>query len=298
MQAFNETAKYFNVENLELLKSKTLEFIRTQKSFVIQVLDFFLLQVYKTIKTDEHRVIALVVVITLFFNLIFWYLFSTSKKVIRKLEVEIEDLRNEIEAAKTEGDIEFEKCNNSLAEFKKDNIELLTVLEAVKKTLDDIDMTVVHNNIEMLCDDLASVDNVVSNMKKENAKLFSLRKTVSQLKKNCAQNTKMIAATDDDLTMIKEELNMICRNEIEDEDVNDSDYVPSDYEVEENKNEGTISVESYNEKSFAVYGDTKRYKETLKAFGGKWNKNLKGRKGWIFSNKKRKQVDDWLSGLC
>jgi hypothetical protein len=43
-------------------------------------------------------------------------------------------------------------------------------------------------------------------------------------------------------------------------------------------------VPNYSPKSFAVYGDTKPYADSLKALGGSFNPNLRGYPGWIFSN--------------
>jgi hypothetical protein len=47
-------------------------------------------------------------------------------------------------------------------------------------------------------------------------------------------------------------------------------------------------------KSFVVKGDTKTHKDRIKGLGGAWNKKLGG---WIFSNGKRKQVEEALSDL-
>lgn len=43
----------------------------------------------------------------------------------------------------------------------------------------------------------------------------------------------------------------------------------------------------YSEKSFVIRGDTKKYKDKLKALGGRWNRKLLNGPGWIFSNKKK-----------
>jgi hypothetical protein len=58
-----------------------------------------------------------------------------------------------------------------------------------------------------------------------------------------------------------------------------------------------MECKTYSDKSFAVYGETKEYKEILKSFGGKWNSNLKDGAGWIFPNSKRSPVDKWLKSL-
>lgn len=57
-------------------------------------------------------------------------------------------------------------------------------------------------------------------------------------------------------------------------------------------------MEEYNDRSFAVRGDTKRYKDSLRQIGGRWNPNLKGGAGWIFSKKRHyDQVKSWLTKL-
>ena len=56
--------------------------------------------------------------------------------------------------------------------------------------------------------------------------------------------------------------------------------------------------EDYSEKSFAVYGETKKYKDILKRLGGRFNKNLKingeTTPGWIFAKKNQENVADFL----
>ena len=58
-----------------------------------------------------------------------------------------------------------------------------------------------------------------------------------------------------------------------------------------------IVLKDYSEKSFCVYGDTKKYKDKLKIMGGKWNANLRDGPGWIFANKSKDEVERWLVDL-
>lgn len=44
-----------------------------------------------------------------------------------------------------------------------------------------------------------------------------------------------------------------------------------------------LTIEEYSEKAFVVRGETKKYKDQLIDKNGKWNPNLKGGAGWIFS---------------
>ena len=59
-----------------------------------------------------------------------------------------------------------------------------------------------------------------------------------------------------------------------------------------------LQLESYSDKSFVIRGDkTKEYKEQLKEFGGKWNSNLKDGCGWIFPNKNKDKIQEWVESL-
>ena len=65
---------------------------------------------------------------------------------------------------------------------------------------------------------------------------------------------------------------------------------PRELKVEEEKIDHSINIVDYSEKSFAVIGDTKEYKDDFKKLYGRWNPNLKCGKGWIFSKKKLTEV--------
>ena len=65
-------------------------------------------------------------------------------------------------------------------------------------------------------------------------------------------------------------------------------------EYTDEKPQKNIDITSYSEKSFVIRGDTKIHKEKIKELGGKWNRNLKGGPGWIFSNNKKTVVDNWI----
>ena len=55
-----------------------------------------------------------------------------------------------------------------------------------------------------------------------------------------------------------------------------------------------MQVEQYSDRSIAVYGDTKPWVEYLKSMGGRYNKNLSGGPGWIFSIDKKNDVLDFV----
>lgn len=59
-----------------------------------------------------------------------------------------------------------------------------------------------------------------------------------------------------------------------------------------------LITEDYTEKSFVVRGnDTRALKDSLRDLGGKYNANLKGGPGWIFSLKKRPEVEAAIKTL-
>jgi len=52
-----------------------------------------------------------------------------------------------------------------------------------------------------------------------------------------------------------------------------------------------FEVSEYSEKSVVLRGDlTKKYKDRFIELYGKWNKNLKGGAGWIFSKKREDKL--------
>jgi hypothetical protein len=58
-----------------------------------------------------------------------------------------------------------------------------------------------------------------------------------------------------------------------------------------------MEIVDYTEKSFVLCGDTKIHKNILMEMGGKWNPNLKVGAGWIFSNKKKDCVLEWINTI-
>jgi len=60
----------------------------------------------------------------------------------------------------------------------------------------------------------------------------------------------------------------------------------------------SITIQDYSERSIVVFGtDTKKYKDKLKEMGGKYNGNLSVGPGWIFSNKKKEDIQSWYDNL-
>jgi len=51
----------------------------------------------------------------------------------------------------------------------------------------------------------------------------------------------------------------------------------------------------YTDKSIAVFGETKPFATQLKAFGGKFNPNLKNGPGWIFSKTKEPELMEFIN---
>jgi hypothetical protein len=65
-----------------------------------------------------------------------------------------------------------------------------------------------------------------------------------------------------------------------------------------------IFLEEYTSKSFVIRGDTKEYKDSLKAMGGKWNSSLTDKRNgekfgaWLFWSDKRKEINEWIANGC
>jgi hypothetical protein len=55
-----------------------------------------------------------------------------------------------------------------------------------------------------------------------------------------------------------------------------------------------ITLEQYSEKAIAVFGNTNDHKDSLMTLGGKYNSNLRGRPGWIFTNSARPRVEEFI----
>ena len=62
--------------------------------------------------------------------------------------------------------------------------------------------------------------------------------------------------------------------------------------------EGLLVKDNYTDKSFVVYGETKKYKDSLKNLKGKFNKNLtindEKIEGWIFSKTHLEKVMEFV----
>lgn len=76
-----------------------------------------------------------------------------------------------------------------------------------------------------------------------------------------------------------------------------TDLTPTAEVLTEAVNEIKKSIEfiDYSEKAFAVVGDTKSIKDLLKSLGGRFNPRLSCGAGWIFSKKKREEVETALA---
>lgn len=57
-----------------------------------------------------------------------------------------------------------------------------------------------------------------------------------------------------------------------------------------------LQIVNYSEKAIAVIGDTKEIKDQLKQLGGSFNSRLSCGVGWIFSAKKRAEVENLING--
>ena len=58
-----------------------------------------------------------------------------------------------------------------------------------------------------------------------------------------------------------------------------------------------LKIEEYSDKAFVVRGNSKPYKEQFTSRYGKWNSNLKGGSGWIFSNKHKEKITLFVNDI-
>lgn len=73
------------------------------------------------------------------------------------------------------------------------------------------------------------------------------------------------------------------------------DIVTKDHEVKKQAPIAqNIRIVDYSEKAIAVYGDTKQLADALKALGGYFNARLKEGPGWVFSKKRRSEIEELL----
>ncbi len=69
-------------------------------------------------------------------------------------------------------------------------------------------------------------------------------------------------------------------------------------------NKTEIYIEEYSEKSFVVRGDTRPYRDSLKALGGKWANRLTDKNNgekfgaWLFWSAKLPEVNTWIKKGC
>lgn len=56
----------------------------------------------------------------------------------------------------------------------------------------------------------------------------------------------------------------------------------------------SLQAVDYSDRSIAVYGDTKNYKAELQSLGGKFNSNLQGQPGWVFSKRSTDAVVNFV----
>ena len=59
----------------------------------------------------------------------------------------------------------------------------------------------------------------------------------------------------------------------------------------------SLILEPYNDKSFVIRGNTREYKDLLSQSHGRWNPNLIGGGGYIFSNKQLPQVQQLVNQI-
>ena len=86
----------------------------------------------------------------------------------------------------------------------------------------------------------------------------------------------------------------IMQIKVLDELTGESREMTLDFDVEE------LKVVDHSEKAIVVTGNTKLFKSEIKKLGGRYNPRLKCGQGWVFSVKKRQEVEDlvkWINIL-
>lgn len=84
-----------------------------------------------------------------------------------------------------------------------------------------------------------------------------------------------------------------CMESLSEEEFNDVKLAMKE-EQQEADGKPAINIIEYSEKAFAVVGDTRAVKDSLKKMGGRFNNKLSCGAGWIFSNKSREAVEQFI----
>ena len=85
-----------------------------------------------------------------------------------------------------------------------------------------------------------------------------------------------------------------CMEWMSEEEFNDVKLAMKE-EEQEAEGKPSINIIDYSARAFAVVGDTKAVKDELKRMGGSFNSKLSCGAGWIFSNKKRAEVEKFIA---
>lgn len=57
----------------------------------------------------------------------------------------------------------------------------------------------------------------------------------------------------------------------------------------------TLRMLEYNDHALAVVGKTKKYKADLKKMGGRYSPHIKCGPGWVFSARRRKELERYIT---
>jgi hypothetical protein len=83
--------------------------------------------------------------------------------------------------------------------------------------------------------------------------------------------------------------------------MSDDDFLPASLPTVQLPAHGPVNIVEYNDKSIAVFGDTKPIKEALKSLGGRFHTALSshtdgGQSGWLLDRGKRPELEGLLGG--
>ena len=86
-----------------------------------------------------------------------------------------------------------------------------------------------------------------------------------------------------------------CMEWMSEEEFNDVKTAMSEQAQEQDAERPSLQILDYSERAFAVVGDTKPVKDALKRMGGRFNGRLSCGAGWIFPNKAREAVTQFIA---
>ena len=192
----------------------------------------------------------------------------------------------------------------------EDNESYDTEVEDLKAAVDQ-QKDFIEHAYKIIDNQNAQIDKLIDDADEDQALLTQKDARIAELEEELQQSTMSYEDLDEkfiyekqcheDTLAKKEELERKNRT-LEDEiGALKKILIQAQLQPEKKKDEDEIRYVEYSEKAFAIFGDTRRYKEEFIAICGKFNRNLKNPQnadhiepGWIFSKKRYNEVMDIL----